>query len=367
MNDRQAEENRYGGSRGQPIVVLDAVFNGDQDHAPQRTRQRLLAAAEFCVHRATGASQAMETAAAYQPDVVILDWNEADLCRQLKAGPGNIPLVVLLIPSSRTATDLPRCGADLCLPRNLAPALLIEALGSLLRMRSAERELDRSRREMADFSMQIAHDIEGPLRGVVTFAELIGQAHPLSEDERMYLRHVLSSADQVRRLARCFLSYAETKRQPPRLTAVPLRGVVVAAVHALRERIKESAADLHILDPLPSVLGDFSALQQVMQCLVTNALNYRCPNTSLSVVIGAKQGASGEWLISVSDNGIGVAKQYHESIFAPFKRLHGLEIPGAGIGLALCKHIVEAHRGRIWVESEPGCGASFMFTLRAPA
>jgi light-regulated signal transduction histidine kinase (bacteriophytochrome) len=274
---------------------------------------------------------------------------------------------VLLLPSSKIATDLPQCGADLCLPRSLTPAFLVEALKTLLRLRGVERELEQSRIELVDFSRQIAHDIEGPLRGVVTFAELIGQAHPLSENEQTYLGHVLSSADQVRRVARGVLAYAEAQRARPCLTAVPLRGVIVATVHGLRERIKESAADLRILDPLPSVLGDFSALQQVIQSLMTNAINYRCSNTSLSVTIGAKPGTGGEWLIFVSDNGIGVAQQYHESIFAPFKRLHGLEIPGAGMGLAICKHIVEAHGGRIWVESEPGGGASFLFTLRAPA
>jgi signal transduction histidine kinase len=171
----------------------------------------------------------------------------------------------------------------------------------------------------------------------------------------------------VRRLARCFLSYAEAKRQPPCLTVVPLRGVVAATFHALRERIKESSVDLNVLDPLPRVLGDFSALQQLIQSLVTNAISYRRPNAGLTITIGAKPASGNECLIFVSDNGIGIAQQYHESIFAPFKRLHGLEIPGAGMGLAICKHIVEAHGGRIWVESEAGCGASFLFTLRASA
>jgi light-regulated signal transduction histidine kinase (bacteriophytochrome) len=366
MKSGRPEENRSGGSRSQPIILLDAVFKGDRSRASQR-RHPFLAAAGFCVHGAVGASQAMEAAAVYQPDVVLLDWNEADLCCRLKAGPGNIPSVVLLIPSSKSAANLPRCGADLYLPKNLAPALLIEALRSLLRMRRVERELERSRRELASFSMQIAHDIEGPLRGVVTFAELIGQTHSLSENERTYLGHVLSSADQVRRLARGVLTYAEAQRQPPSFTVVPLRGVVVATAHALRERIKESAAVIHMQEPLPTALGDFSALQQVIQSLLTNAINYRCRNTSPSITVGARQESDGEWLIFVSDNGVGVAKQYHESIFEPFKRLHGLEIPGAGMGLAICKQIVEAHGGRIWVESEPGCGASFLFTLRAPA
>jgi signal transduction histidine kinase len=388
MKTRQPE-NRSGGSHSQPIVVLDAVFSGDKSSAAQRAL-RLLAAPEFCVHSVTEQSQTIPTAAMCQPDLVLLNSNATDLCRQLKAGPGKVPIVVLLIKSPRaakartepsssiapeasaqpdsasTAATPPQCGADLCLPKNLDPALLIDILRSLLRMGRAERELDRSSKELVDFSRQIAHDIEGPLRGVVTFAELIGQEHPLTPKERTYLGHVLSSADQVRRLARCFLSYAEARRELPGLAAIPLRGVVVAAVHTLRDRIKESAADVHIPERLPSVLGDFSALQQVIHNLLTNAINYRRRDASLSVMIDAKPGPSGDWLISVADNGVGVGKQYQESIFAPFKRLHGLDIPGAGMGLAICRQIVEAHGGRIWVESDSERGASFFFTLRAP-
>jgi light-regulated signal transduction histidine kinase (bacteriophytochrome) len=196
---------------------------------------------------------------------------------------------------------------------------------------------------------------------------LIGQAHPLSNDERTYLGHVLASADQVRRLARYVLTYAQVKRDRPRLTEVQLRGVATAAVQSLRERIKQSGAEIHVQDSLPSALGDFSALQQVLQYLVGNAINYRGANTSLSIAIGAKRGSAGEHVIFVADNGIGVAKEYREAIFAPFKRLHGPEIPGAGMGLAISRLIVEAHGGRIWVESEPGRGATFFFTLRAPA
>jgi light-regulated signal transduction histidine kinase (bacteriophytochrome) len=229
-------------------------------------------------------------------------------------------------------------------------------------MQKAERELQRSRGELVDFSVQLAHDIEGPLRGVVTFAELIGQAHPLSEKERTYLGYVLSSADQARRVARGVLTYAEVRRARLRFNVVPLTHVVRAAVQALSEPIKDSAAVIQVQEPLPSALGDFSALQQVIQNLVNNAINYRRRDGDLLVTIGARRKSAGYWVISVSDNGSGVAKQYQQSIFAPFKRLHGLEIPGAGMGLAICKEIVESHGGWIWIESEPGCGASFLFT-----
>ncbi|HEY1758520.1 MAG TPA: ATP-binding protein [Bryobacteraceae bacterium] len=371
MKTRQPEENKSG---GKGIGVLDLSKGG----AAQRARLSALAASGFCVHPAS-AGQAVEAAAAHKPDIVLLslgtpgsqDADGVEICRRLKAGSENVPIVVLFVSAAKSGASPPQsalaqCGADLCLPANLAPVFLADALRSLFRMRGAERELEQSRGELIDFSRQIAHDIEGPLRGVVTFAELIGSAHPLSVNERTYLGHVLSSADQVRRLARGFLSYAEAKRQQPRLTAVPLRGVVVAAVQALRERIKESSAVVETQDLLPSALGDFSAIQQVFQHLITNAINYRRPNSSPSISIGVRQQSAGVSVIFVSDDGMGVPPQYQQSIFAPFKRLHGLDIPGAGIGLAICKQIVEAHGGRIWVESEAGSGSSFLFTLRTP-
>lgn len=360
MKSPQPDEHRSDGVRGQPIVVLDV----DSNRPSQLVRQRILTEAEFRVHRAAEASQALEAAATHQPDVVLLNWKVADLCRPLKAGPGNIPIVALLMPSSKAAAEAAVCGADLRLPKRLAPAFLIEALKTLLRVKKAERELQRSREELVDFSVQLAHDIEGPLRGVVTFAELIGEAHPLSEKERTYLGHVLSSADQARRVARGVLTYAEAQRARPRLNGVSLHSVVMAALQALSKPIKESAAVIQVQEPLPSTLGDFSALQQVIQNLIDNAISYRRRDTGLFIAIGARRESSGHWLISVSDNGCGIAKQYHKTIFAPFKRLHGLEIPGAGMGLAICKEIVESHGGWIWVESEPECGASFLFTLK---
>jgi len=367
MKPRQPEGHRAAGSAVPAVVVVDA----DENRAAQRTRHRHLTAAGFTVQKVAGASQALDAAAAHKPDVVLLavksaNAEEAEICSRLKAGAGKVPIVVLLVSSEKTKKAAPRCG-DLCLPAALAPAFLIESLKVLLRLHSAEWALGQSRGEFVDFAMQLAHDIEGPLRGVVTFTELIGQSHPLSESERTYLGHVLVSADQVRRLARYVLTYAQAKRDRPRLVEVQLRGVVAAAVQALRERIKQVNAEVQIQDSLPTALGDFSALQQVIQFLAGNAIDYRCHDKSLSIAIGAKPGSTGERVIFVADNGIGVAKEYQESIFSPFKRLHGPEIPGAGMGLAISRLIVEAHGGRIWVESEPGRGATFFFTLRATA
>jgi signal transduction histidine kinase len=113
------------------------------------------------------------------------------------------------------------------------------------------------------------------------------------------------------------------------------------------------------------VWGDFTNLVSVFHNLISNSLKYRRPDHASIIQIEAKQSSPIEWTIRVNDNGIGIAPKYHLQIFEPFKRLHGSEIPGTGIGLALCRRIVEAHGGRIWVESVPGHGATFCFTLRS--
>ena len=112
-------------------------------------------------------------------------------------------------------------------------------------------------------------------------------------------------------------------------------------------------------------MNDFGQLQQVFEQAIRNAIDYRRPGSSAAVTIGAKQTEGEEWVVAISDDGCGIAADFHAAIFLPFKRLHGREIPGAGMGLAISKKIVEAHGGRMWVESKPDAGASLCFTVRA--
>jgi signal transduction histidine kinase len=116
-------------------------------------------------------------------------------------------------------------------------------------------------------------------------------------------------------------------------------------------------------DDLPSVKGSPTRLQQLISCLLSNSLKYRRPEEPLRISMGAQRESNERWTISVSDNGIGIAPQYHQSIFEPFQRLHGRDVPGVGMGLALSRRIVEVHGGRLWVESTPGQGSIFRFTL----
>jgi signal transduction histidine kinase len=130
---------------------------------------------------------------------------------------------------------------------------------------------------------------------------------------------------------------------------------------SLQPLIAESGARIES-QPLPDVPGDRILLQQLLQNLISNAIKYRKPEESPRILVSA-QPHGGSVTVSVKDNGEGIASRYHQQIFAPLKRLHGAEIGGTGIGLAICKRIVERHGGRIWVQSQAGEGATFFFTL----
>jgi len=146
---------------------------------------------------------------------------------------------------------------------------------------------------------------------------------------------------------------------------VELDAVLRAAKLNLSEQIAETGGRIEVLQPLPAVLGDFTNLISVFHNLLSNSLKYRDPNRAPVIQLIASQESVAQWTIRVKDNGIGINPKYHQRIFEPFKRLHGSEIPGTGIGLALCQRIVETEGGRITVESTPGEGSTFSVTLRA--
>jgi light-regulated signal transduction histidine kinase (bacteriophytochrome) len=157
------------------------------------------------------------------------------------------------------------------------------------------------------------------------------------------------------------LSYAQMAEADHRKTAVSLVSVVEGVLATLQEVIQETGATV-THDPLPTLTGDPVQFLQLFQNLIGNALKYRRAGVTPVVHISVVQKKK-EWLFSVCDNGLGIERKHAERIFLPLKRLHGSEIPGAGIGLAVCKKIVERSGGRMWVESEVGVGSTFFFTL----
>jgi light-regulated signal transduction histidine kinase (bacteriophytochrome) len=253
-----------------------------------------------------------------------------------------------------------------------APDARIETLEQELatahdRASRLQGKLKAAQDEFQQFALRASHDFQESLRAVNTFSQLIAEARgeALSDRERQYLDFMLNGTDRMRDLLDYILIYAQSaSHHPVTYSMVDLKGVAHSAVKSVHGPISESGASVTVGSSLPRIWGNSLRLQQVLRCMITNAIKYRNPDAPLEIRIEAARDIGGEWKVSVHDNGIGIAKQYHESVFAPFKRLHGKNIPGCGMGLAICRRIVEAHGGRIWVNSTPEGGSDFQFTLR---
>lgn len=227
-------------------------------------------------------------------------------------------------------------------------------------------ELERSNTELQRFAYVASHDLQEPLRMVTSYLELIERryAPKLDADGHEFIRYAVDGAARMKKLIGDLLSFSRIGTRGRPLVAVDPGPVLDRALANLRLLITETGARIE-RGPLPPVLADSEQLMQVFQNLVSNALKYRGAQPPVVRISARLEGAAVAF--AVADNGIGIEEQYFERIFVIFQRLHtDPKISGTGIGLALCKKIVERHGGRIWVESVPGQGATFHFTLPAP-
>jgi PAS domain S-box-containing protein len=224
-------------------------------------------------------------------------------------------------------------------------------------------ELARSNAELQQFAYVASHDLQEPLRMVASYTQLLarrykGQLDPDADD---FITFAVDGANRLQRLINDLLTYSRVGTRGNPLEPTNAEVALEHALTNLQLAVAESQAVV-THDPLPTVLADDTQLVQLFQNLIGNALKFRneqSPRVHLSA-----ESKNHEWLFSVRDNGIGLEPEYAERIFVIFQRLHSkAEFPGTGIGLALCKRIVERHGGRIWVESQPGQGATFYFTL----
>ncbi len=224
-------------------------------------------------------------------------------------------------------------------------------------------ELARSNAELEQFAYVASHDLQEPLRKIKSFTELFKMRFKGKIDEKAdtYIYYIVEGAARMQGLIKDLLSYSRvsTRAEPFKMTNFDY--VLKSAISDCKIAIKESDAEI-TYDKLPTVAADESQLIRVLQNLIGNAIKFRGEDTP-RIHISAEEGHH-EWTFSVQDNGIGIETQYYDRIFEIFKRLHGKEEhPGSGIGLSICRRIMERHGGRIWVESEPGKGSTFKFAL----
>ncbi len=226
------------------------------------------------------------------------------------------------------------------------------------------RELNRSNEELTQFAHTASHDLQEPLRMVASYTQLIARRYKgrLDSDADEFLAFAVDGATRMQRLIQELLTYSSVDSNGTELSDISSEAALRQALANLKDVIADSGASV-THEPLPAVFANEMQLVQLFQNLIGNAIKYRASRAP-EVHVAASAAADGRWRFSVKDNGIGIEPQHFERIFKMFERLHRREdFSGSGIGLAICKKIVEHHGGTISVESQPGQGSTFAFTL----
>jgi light-regulated signal transduction histidine kinase (bacteriophytochrome) len=225
------------------------------------------------------------------------------------------------------------------------------------------RELWRANEDLKQFAFAASHDLQEPLRMITAYSQLLVRSYPgpLDDEAQVCLDFITRGAKQMRDLLKDLLAFAEAGVERGRANEIlDLNRVVDDVKQNLKVAIEENSAQITIRT-LPKIEGERAHFVQLFQNLIGNAIKYRGEETPRILIFA--QEIDNSWCFGVTDNGMGIAPEYHAQIFGVFKRLHGQAIPGTGMGLAICQRVVERYQGRIWVESQEGEGAKFYFTI----
>ena len=229
------------------------------------------------------------------------------------------------------------------------------------------QELSRSNTELQEFAYIASHDLQEPLRAISGYTKLLQTEYTTQLDSTAheYMDFVIDGTKRMRELIEDLLAYSRVGTSEPVFSQVDCNSIVREAVVNLQTSIEESQAEIIYRD-LPCLMAERGQLVQLFQNILSNAVKFRRRDVSPKIAVRAKLQQDSTWLFSIEDNGIGIKPEYYDRIFKIFKRLHSQrEFSGTGIGLALCRKIVERHGGKMWVESQLGNSTTFFFTIPA--
>jgi two-component system, sensor histidine kinase and response regulator len=369
------------------LLRLLIVDDSPEDRAVYR---RLLSGLDedFEVAEAESADQGLALCQSFGPDCVLLDYRLPDMTGLEfladlagATAPGQVAVVMLTGQGDETvAVEAMKWGAqDYLVKHNLTPDSLQQAIQNAVELchlrrtieeqrRQLERkqeDLERSNRELERYARVVAHDLEAPLKTLRTGLQGLSQRSgaKLDDASREFVQETMESTDRMGRLIRGILDYSRASANTAPNQRVDMSQIAQAAVSNLKAPIEEKGAEVRVAD-LPVVTGDEAMLVQVMQNLIGNGLKYQPKDARPLIEVSACR-ENDEWHFRVRDNGIGLDPVRAERIFEPFIRLHSTEYEGTGVGLAVCRAVVERHGGKIWVEGVPAKGSTFHFTLPA--
>jgi signal transduction histidine kinase len=312
-------------------------------------------------------------------DVMMPGMSGIEVLQNIKSNPLLADIPVIMISALDEQEGAARCiemGAEDYLLKPFNPVLLRARLHSALErkrftenekrrtreLEKASQDLKRANEDLNAFAFAASHDLQEPLRTVTTtlqllFSELEAQ---LTQEQRKLIDLAVDGSLRMRNLIADLLSYSLASSRDRVLETVALDSVLDEALSNLRQAAEESGASI-THDALPVIMADRAQFVQLFQNLIGNAIKYRREQPP-EIHVSAQRN-SAEWVVSISDNGIGIEEEYRQVIFQPFRRLHGRSLPGTGLGLAICERIVVEAGGRIWVESQVGRGSTFHFTV----
>jgi len=302
-----------------------------------------------------------------QPTCVLLDYslpghNGIEVLKQIRSQHPFIPVVMLTGQGNENiAVAAMQQGAQNYISKsNITPETLEHVIRMAIEHCSMQKRIHEQRTSLEVFTRALAHDLNEPVRTIRSFIDMIDQFDAPPEKTKTYFKHIRNATDRMRMLIDTVFLYTrlENPEEMPR-EICNMATVLKEAEDNLHQLIHEHAAIVTHAS-LPDVHISRTQLMQVLQNLVSNAINHS--EQPVTVHVGASA-QDDHWVFRVTDNGPGIDEAYFQKIFEPFKRMTHHEEQGAGLGLAICRKIVEAHGGKIWCESKPGAGATFLFTL----